>query len=225
MSYSRTLVCFANSRKTSGRCVAGKESRNGKPCEWFRPVSSRASHEVSEEERRYQDGSDPKLLEILTIPCLSPQPLPHQQENHLLDPGFYWQREGTLRWVDVKDWLDAPSSLWGNGQSSYAFLNNRVPDGYEDGTSLYLVSVDSLRVLVGPKSTDYPKRIVRGEFIYQGATYRMSITDPVLERHYLNGNDGQFTIEKAVLCVSLGDPFQGFFYKLIAAVLYEQRFR
>ena len=25
MKYGKTIVCFANSRKTSGRCIAGKE--------------------------------------------------------------------------------------------------------------------------------------------------------------------------------------------------------
>ena len=226
MSYTKTIVCFANSRKTSGRCVAGKEWRNGVSGEWLRPVSSRSSHEVSEEERRYQNGRDPQLLDIVAVPCLSHESLPHQRENHLLDPSLYWQREGTLAWSGVANWLDSPASLWGVGQSSYAFLNNRVADGYQDGTSLYLIPVDSLRVIVGPKSSDYPKRIVRGEFAHRGATYRMAITDPVIERHYLGStNDGQYTIHNALICVSLGDPFQGFFYKLIAAVLYEERFR
>lgn len=225
MSYTKTVVCFANSRKTSGRCIAGKERHNELPGDWFRPVSSRASHEVSEEDRRYRDGRDPQLLEIVVIPCLSHQPLPHQQENHLIAPTFYWERAGAIAWSEIGSWLDSPPSLWGNGQSSYAFMNNRVPDGYQDGTSLHLISVDSLLIIVGPKSSDYPKRIVRGEFAFRGVTYRMAITDPVIERHYLNANDGQYTIRNAAICVSLGDSFQGFFYKLIAAVLYEERFR
>jgi hypothetical protein len=29
---------------------------------------------------------------------------------------------------------------------------------------------------------------------------------------------------RPVLCISLGDPYQGDFYKLIAAVLYKERF-
>lgn len=190
-----------------------------------RPVSSRTSHEVSEEERRYQNGRDPQLLDIVAVPCLSHQPLPHQHENHLFDPGFYWEREGALAWSAIANWLDSPASLWGVGQSSYAFLNNRVAEGYRGGTSLYLIPVDSLRVIVGPKPSDYPKRIVRAEFTYRGSIYRMHITDPVIERHYLGSDDGQYTIHSAVICVSLGDPFQGFFYKLIAAVLFEERFR
>ena len=225
MSYMKTVVCFANSRKTSGRCIAGKEWRNELPGDWFRPVSSRPSHEVSEEDRRYQNGRDPNLLDILAIPCLSHQPLPHQRENHLIDPAFYWERQGALAWSEIGSWLDSPPSLWGSGQSSYAFVSNRVPDGYQDGTSLQLILADNLLVIVGPKSAEYPKRIVRGEFTYRDISYRMAITDPVIERKYLDANDGQYTIRNPAICVSLGDPFQGYFYKLIAAVLYEERFR
>jgi len=227
MTYARTIVCLANSRKTAGRCLAGKEWNDGKPGEWFRPVSSRQTHEISEEERRYQDGRDPKLLDIISVPCAQPQPSPHQRENHVIDPGYYWSLEGTLAWRDISAWLDAPATLWGAGQGSYAGLNNRVVIGQEDGSSLYLIAVSSLRLLVGRKAPEYPdsKRGVRGEFTYKGTTYRMDVTDPVIEREFLNQYDGQYDIANPVLCISLGDPYQGYFYKLIAAVLFENRFR
>ena len=225
MTYTKTLVCLANSRKTAGRCIAGKEMTNGNPGQWFRPISSRATHEISEEERRFQDGQDPKLLDIISIPCSQPQPSPYQGENHLIAPGYYWERSGRLAWADLAQLLDHPASLWSNGESSYAFLNNRVQDSYAGGRSLHLVAVESLEVLVGSKSDQYPKRIVRGEFTYQGVPYRMSVTDPAIERHFLERGDGSYTIQRPYLCISLGDPFQGYLYKLIASVLFEDRFR
>ena len=225
MTYTRTMLCLANSRKTSGRCIAGKEWNDGNPGSWFRPVSSRATHEISEEERRFQNGQDPKLLDVISIPCSKPQPSPYQGENHLIDPEYYWERIGSVTWHDLDPWLDHPASLWNNGESSYAFLNNRVQESYAGGTSLYLVAVESLEVLVGPKSEQYPKRIVRGQFNYRDVLYRMSITDPEVERSLLEKADGRYVIQNPRLCVSLGDPFQGYFYKLIAAVLFEGRFR
>jgi hypothetical protein len=132
-----------------------------------------------------------------------------------------------LSWSDIQAWLDNPENLWGLGQSSYAGLNNRVAVGQEeDGASLYLVSAERLRLLVGRKAPEYPnsKRAVRGEFIYRGATYRMDVTDPVVERNFLARDDGQYVIPSPVLCISLGDPYQGYYYKLIAAVLYAERF-
>lgn len=172
MTYTKTMLCLANSRKTSGRCIAGKEWNNGNPGSWFRPVSSRATHEISEEERRFQNGQDSKLLDIISIPCSKPQPSPYQGENHLIDPKYYWEKVGSVNWRDLDQWLDHPASLWNNGESSYAFLNNRVQEGYAGDTSLYLVAVESLEVLVGPKSEQFPKRIVRGQFTYQGVQYR-----------------------------------------------------
>ena len=209
MKYGKTIVCFANSRKTSGRCIAGKEWHDGTPGEWVRPVSTRSTHEISEEERRYEDGRDTQLLDIILVPCESHQPLLHQRENHVIDPGYYWAPQGTLAWKDISGWLDHPDTLWGTGESSYAGLNNRVAIGREDGSSLYLISVECLRLLVGRKASEYPdsKRAVRGEFSYQGSTYRMDVTDPTIERKYLGQADGQYDIANPVLCVSLGDSY------------------
>ena len=104
-------------------------------------------------------------------------------------------------------------------------MNNRVAVGRENGASLYLIRVPCLRLRVGAKAPGQfdSKRIVRGEFNYHGTVYRLGVTDPVIEIKYLSGQDGRYEIPQAVLCVSLGDPFQGYFYKLIASVLYEER--
>lgn len=156
MKYGKTIVCFANSRKTSGRCIAGKEWRNGMPGEWVRPVSRRTTHEISEEERKYEDGRDPQLLDVILVPCESHQPLPHQRENHVIDSGCRWTSKGTLAWKNISGWLDQPQTLWGTGQGSYSGLNNRVAIGHEDGSSLYLIAVERLRLLVGRKAPEYP---------------------------------------------------------------------
>lgn len=227
MPYTKTIVCFANSRKTAGRCVAGKEWHNGKPGEWFRPISARASHEVSEEERRFENGQDSTLLDIISIPCSQPKPSSHQRENHEIDPNYYWSLEGTLAWKDISSWLDEPSTLWGTGESSYSGLHNRVVDGQQEGSSLYLIRASRIDLLVGPKAPQFPdsKRGIRGEFIYRGTKYRMDVTDPTIERTYLRQADGMYTIDSPILCISLGDLYQGYFYKLIASVINETQFR
>ena len=99
--------------------------------------------------------------------------------------------------------------------------------GQEDGSSLYLVAVERLRLLVGCKAPEYPdsKRAVRAEFSYRDTTYRMDVTDPAIERTYLGQVDGQYDIARPILCVSLGDSYQGYLYKLVAGVLYAERLK
>ena len=72
-----TIVCLANSRKISGRCVAGKRTSDNS---WFRPISNRAGHEISEFDRRYSDGKTAQLLDVIEIPCIEERPHGHQSE-------------------------------------------------------------------------------------------------------------------------------------------------
>jgi hypothetical protein len=223
MSYTKTIVCWANSRKWSGRCIAGKEWLDGRPGPWVRPVSTRPTHELGDDERCCQDGCDPELLDIVRIPCRAPQPQPHQRENHVIAAGR-WVWQGRLAWGEVANWLDTPAVLWGLGPGSRAGLNNRVAVGRADGVSLLLIAVRSLRLFVGPRTPDDSKRAVRGEFSYRGRVYRLDVTDPAIEHRYLRQPDGQYEIADPVLCASLGDPFEGYYYKLLAAVLFPERF-
>jgi hypothetical protein len=225
MNYAKTIVCCANSRKWSSRCIAGKEWLNGRMGQWVRPVSARATHELSDKECRCQDGNTPRLLDILTVPCCEPEPLPHQRENHVIHSGSPWHKQGELPWDILWDWLDTPKTLWKLGQKSHTGINNRVAVGQEDGNSLYLISVERLMLFVGCKSPEVKsKRTVQGMFGYRGATYRMDVTDPVIEREYLSQGDGLYDIYDPALCISLGDPFEGHYYKLIAAIFYPERF-
>ncbi len=229
MSYSKTIVCFANSRKWGGRCVAGKEwepDRPRIPGGWVRTVSTRATHELLEKERCYDGFQEPQPLDILRVPCLRYAPVRHQAENHVIRSGHIWERLDRLAWGDLPHWIDEPKTLWPLGESSAAFLNNRVSTGQEDGISLYLIQVERLRLLVGSKAPGYAdsRRIVRGDFAYRNVRYRMAVTDPVVEQEYLGRTDGRYDLPGAVLCVSLGDPYEGYYYKLIATVLVADRF-
>ena len=104
--YELTILCLANSRKPpSGRCVAGKRCDSAQAGAWVRPVSDRPGHEVSDEERRYEDGQLTQLFDIVSIPLLHPAPVLHQTENHVLDKN-YWEKEGTATWNQVLGVLD-----------------------------------------------------------------------------------------------------------------------
>jgi len=80
--YVKKLLCLANSRKMSGRCVAGKEVSGSSFGAWIRPVSARQHQEISVSDRRYKDGHTVSLLDIVSIPLLAAQPGTYQSENH-----------------------------------------------------------------------------------------------------------------------------------------------
>lgn len=146
----KRIVCLANSRKMSGRCVAGRELVNGVPGGWVRPVSSRPHEEVSLEEQRYERGGTPQLLDIIDVPLAAARPGAHQPENWLLSPDFYWAKRGRLDAARLPSLLDPPAPLWVNGISTYNGRNDEIPTSWLGslGGSLRFIWVQALRVEV-----------------------------------------------------------------------------
>ena len=89
-SFDKTMVCFANSRKLGGRCVAGKELIDGKPGKWIRPISERQDQELSLTEYSYKNKSVPGLLDIIKIKFQSHKPSENQIVNYLIDSHIKW---------------------------------------------------------------------------------------------------------------------------------------
>ena len=220
----KRIVCLANSRKRSGRCIAGKEILgDGRSGAWVRPVSDRATGEVSEDERQYEDGSDPSVLDVIDVPVLDAQPSSFQRENWLLDPKYYWSKIRSMTRNDLADFVDPATPLWVNGYRTYNGRNDRIPlDEADDlDSSLRLIKVDRLDLIVaqpGRAFNDYRRR-VQGRFTYSDVDYWLRVTDPVYERRYLSQPDGNYEIGESYLTVSLGESYQGYSYKLIAAVI------
>lgn len=224
MAYMKTIACLAVSRKTSGRCVAGKEWP-GYPGHWIRPVSKRDTREIADRERMYPDGQFAQPLDIVAIPCAAPAPLAHQMENHRLGPGA-WIKQGALAWDDLPGLVDSPAELWGAGHSSHVGRNNRVPVDEAPGASLYLVQVERIVFNLCSKYSARAgaKRAVLGRFSFNGNEYCLDVTDPYIEDRLYDKPDGEYPLNNPLLCVSLGDPWEGYYYKLIATVLYKRRF-
>jgi hypothetical protein len=45
------------------------------------------------------------------------------------------------------------------------------------------------------------------------------VTDPLIERQYLAGENGDYAVGECFITVSLGEPLEGFCYKLVATVI------
>lgn len=223
MSITRRIVCLANSRKMQGRCVAGRERNAGVVGSWIRTVSDRPTEEVSEYERQYQDGSDPRVLDIIDVPLIEARPKDYQQENWLLDPQLYWVKAGRLRWEELSDLEDRRGPLWINGYSSYTGLNDRVPLTQAMGlrSSLKLIHVGNLKlkVCVPGEAFGNRKRRVQARFSSDGMDYWLWVTDPIVEREYLAKSDGDYAVGETYLTISIGEPYQDYCYKLVATVI------
>ena len=93
--------------------------------------------------------------------------------------------------------------------------------GRQPHESLYLVRPTELAIIVAVEGGGmYPaKRRVRARFTLKGHRYCLSVTDPKIESVALNGADGESPIPEALLCVSLGEVWNGAAYKLVAAII------
>lgn len=218
------MICLANSRKRQGRCIAGLRT-DGQG--WLRPVAPGEEGTLSPHQLRMQSGGEPRLLDIIKVGCACPQPRPHQPENWLLDD-TRWQlisREPPHAW--------RPSSIFESEIDSGPAIFGSVSDRrcFDDfahapaRSSLALVAPEDLRWQI--TLTHNFNRQTRALFHLQGACYNLSVTDPVWEQRLSHLPDGHHDLaasgvsdtDLVHLTVSLSEPFNGYCYKLVAAVI------
>jgi hypothetical protein len=234
MRFYKTIVCLANSRKEGGCCIAGKEIIDN---HWIRPVSEFETGELLKKHIiLYQEklpkwlsfiirwftqhNPQPAVLDVITIPLIQPQPHAYQSENYLVDTTHCWLKQCTLLATELEPLCDSVTSLWLNGYHSFKGFNDRIPVEIATthiNTSLLLIKLDELSLLV-EKESDRVK--IRVNFSFNHEQYRLVLTDPKVESLYCFKPEGEYFISTPVyLCVSLGEPFHGYCYKLVAAII------
>ena len=119
--------------------------------------------------------------------------------------------------------VDDVPHLWINGHHSQHGLHDRIPlkmAEEEVTSSLLLLKPENLCITVdeGPNSL----KKIRSKFIFNGVKYWLSVTDPEIETTYYNKDFGEYPIaeENVYICVSIGEPYEGYCYKLVAGVIY-----
>jgi hypothetical protein len=203
MAYTKGIVCFANSDKTGGSCIAGKDVKDGA---WIRPVSDRPTEELSFSEYCYEGYKSPQLLDIIDVPLLRAVPHDHQTENHLINREP-WVRRGALPWADLERFRDRPESLWANVDSTkgggiYDCMSPQI--AARSDYSLALIRRKKLTVEVGTRTWDgATKKTYRGRFKYKDITYGFRITDPVARAAFKNKDVGEYELKR---CVPLPQP-------------------
>ena len=217
------FVCLANSRKMTARCIAGLRTDTG---EWIRPVSALEHGVLTYLLRHLGEGGDPRHFDVLRVSFERPLPAATQPENWLIDG---------KRWDLVR--RPAPSELSGllqkrlyKGEALFGSCADRIAVGVaEHGRR-----PESL-LLVKPRDVQWITALYGGEkrsrvsFALSGISYNLPVTDPPMA-DLLKGMDvgphksaevgiGAAEEQRMLFTISLGEAFQGNYYKLVASVL------
>jgi hypothetical protein len=218
----KRIVCLANSYKTGGTCIAGKEVLANGYSGWIRPVSARPTAEVLPAESRYESFAVPKLLDVIDVPLLNPAPLHHQTENHVIDTTQRWVKAGVLPFGELARLLDQPASLWVNSQHTnpghYDCISHLESTKIQD--SLLLIRPDNFMVEIG-RNHWTGRKTFRAKFEYKHTHYNLSVTDPVARNAFANREEGDYPLSDVYLCVSLTEPYEhdDRCHKLVAAII------
>ncbi|MGW5050158.1 dual OB domain-containing protein [Actinokineospora sp. NPDC004072] len=217
------MLCLANSRKHSHRCVAGV----GEPPSWIRPIGDREGHGVTEEEITTQDGTQPRPLDVVEFGVIRYAPSGPHRENWLLDSSTPWRRVGRCTWQQAAG-LITRQPLWVNGHQSRGGINDYVPNSHVGHLT------DSLRLIlarptihVQPAYDTSKAADVRATFHHAGQTYRLKVTDPAAEDRFRTKGIGDYQLGDSLLTISLAEEMWNAYsqqwqhYKLVAAVLEE----
>ncbi|MEK7222223.1 MAG: hypothetical protein AAB130_03850 [Nitrospirota bacterium] len=216
------FICLANSIKKGGRCIAGLRT-NGEG--WVRPVNpltgSLYSHQYV-----LDNGRDIELLDIVKVSLQEPCPQPYQPENWTLN-NQPWHFVRQLSHSEAKSTIESiivsGPDLLGNQFDSvpqYSLEQNPVK------ASLALIEPGELKWRI--TTNRYDRLQARACFTFGGCNYDLSITDPVWKERLTTSLPIGFHVvsdadlprrERLYFTISLGAPYRGSCYKLVAAVI------
>lgn len=196
------MLCLANSWKSGGRCVAGIRLDDGS---WIRPVSETQDGELSEGQCTLDTGRPVKPLDVVRVYVEGADPRPHQPENWIVTDR-QWRLRRQLSLAEAKATLKQAMEKHKSG--IFGTSTDRVSwPAAEIESSLTLVRATAPEFRWGSKP-----RQKRAVFRHGGATYDLVMTFEDAPRVGQSQSNWYFTI-------SLGEPFHGACYKLVAGAL------
>jgi hypothetical protein len=218
---SAELICLANSRKLSARCIAGLRTDTGG---WIRPISNAEHGELTYALRSLGPAGEPQNFDLIRVGLAKAMPSPSQPENWLVD-GSSWtliERPAPARFAAlVKAAIHSDERLFDSFSdriSAESFHSSHAKE------SLLLVEPDNVRWLVDSFGAKRRSRVL----FKQGHTdYNLPLTDPSFEQRLKRLDLGFHKSEeigisrdsRLLFTISLGEAFEGYCYKLAAAVL------
>jgi hypothetical protein len=216
------VICLANSRKLSGRCIAGLRT-DGRG--WIRLVRESPDGTLFQRDYILKDGLEAQVLDVLRIDLIRPRPELYQPENWLIQNNLWElvERPASVKYQRTFDsYIVAGPILFGNQSDRISIkeINKNPPKA-----SLSLVIPDSLEWVI--KRNIKGKRQMRALFNLSSTFYDLGVTDPLLERYLSSLPLGNYSLksiglresDRLLLTISLGEPFQGDCYKLVTSAL------
>jgi hypothetical protein len=216
------FICLANSRKLQGRCVAGlRVDGTG----WFRPVSTFPDGTLYYNSYVLNNGNEAALLDVVEVDVTRARPEPHQPENWELAQGTWRlvQQIAPASALAVLRSALVPGPVVLENQSDR--VANASLQAKPAAASLALVEPSSIKWHITTSLRG--NRQTRCSFSVGGAHYNLSVTDLKIEAAlsalpvgvYPRDAAGIPAMARVLLTISLGEPFNGDCYKLVAAVL------
>ena len=238
--YTKQMVILAKSYKQGGWCIAGRQvTLNRERTEythtshWIRPESKNAQTHgaLTDADCEYEDGSAPKVYDLVELDFVERRAAPGQPENELI-ANTPWRKLGEIQKQDVSLFLNEPEHIW-NEQVGLDYVTAQYVANRSVKNSLSLIRPQNFLLQLSNYYNEFEsrfKRELRASFDYKGVLYNhISVTDPAV-RYMLKNQfpaEGQETIEMPLLagdncylCMSLGPAFtvQQKHFKLVATI-------
>lgn len=212
------ILCLANSFKESGRCLAGIQLNayyqpvmNGKRPVWIRPICNT------------QHGQIPtylcdhiSILDVVEIGNVKMVGSSYQSENVNFD-------ESSLEIVRSMDKNILRDNLFDNNSMKAVFGNSGKAVAQKNidkiNHSLMFVKTSYYQAYQ-KKYDDREHSQIRLQFQYNNNIYDLPVTDPKFLTLYGENSKILDNADEIFLVLSLGVPFQGWYYKLVATVIY-----
>lgn len=232
---SKTILVLANSiKKKPGRCIAGREidisSRPFQVGGWLRPVGPDSESKEGElhpnKHCRLESGGMPQLLDVVEVPTQAKRNDPGQPENWEVVSGQPWKWKKRVSAANLGQLAESPSTLWDAGGGCHDRVSVETQASDPTSPSLVLIRPTGFHVRMWTEYNDfkgYNQRKTKGVFTYASVEYSLSITDDAFTHKHCHNPSGEHVVppfgDGCLLCISLGAGFNGYHYKLIAAVI------
>lgn len=232
MPMKRLLVLANSWKKLPSRCVAGREitmdEKNNLYIigDWIRPVSAQGQEgSLSPSEITLNTGSTVAVWDFVRVPVSGPSGNPYQPENCTIDGSQWMSVTSKYQKPPLSLLEENPPDLWlqpgvKTDRVEHAYLQTHLP-----AQTLYCIRPTQLTLSFYTNAFANRKR--RVEFAYNGVDYDLGLTDPVASDRYCPNvpaqgqpsHDRGLNVNDHLLCVSLAGDFNGWHYKVVAAVL------